>query len=180
MSKPTLKDRGYPEASPGVSEAWPRVQDVDWTQLITPVLALVGALLGGYLTQLTGGLVAERREDRRLLREARAALERWKATRVGPLALAYPGISRERMANKEDQSQQEFFRRHFEATFEAKAALGAVRRFDDRIGRVLDLDRWDIPLESLGELREAITLAERRATLFARQTKNRPLDASSK
>lgn len=144
---------------------------MDWKDLIVPVLALVGALLGGYLTQLTGGSVAERREDRRLLREARVALERWVATRTGPLGVSYPGIPPEQMAPIQKQSLEDFFGRHFQATFEAKAALGAVRRFDERIGRILDLDRWDLPIESIGELREALTQAERRAKLTKRETK---------
>lgn len=75
------------------------------------------------------------------------------------------------MAPVQQQSLEEFFTRHFQATFEAKAALGAVRRFDERIGRVLDLDRWDLPIESLGELREALTQAERRAKLTRWETK---------
>lgn len=147
-----------------------------WTDLIIPALALVGALLGGYLTQLTGGSVAERREDRRLLREARAALERWVATRTGPLGIAYPGISPEDMAPIQKRSLDEFFARHFEATFEAKAALGAVRRFDERIGRILDLDRWDLPIERIDELRDALTQAERRAKLTKRETKALVID----
>lgn len=117
------------------------------------------------------GWVAERREDRRLLREARAALERWVATRIGPMSLAYPGISPEDMAPIRKRSFEEFFERHFQATFEAKAALGSVRRFDERIGRILDLERWDLPIESVGELREALTQAERRAKLTQRETK---------
>ena len=144
---------------------------MNWINLVVPILALAGALLGGYLTQLTGGWVAERREDRRLLREARVALERWVATRTGPRGLAYPGISEEEMAPVQQQSLEEFFTRHFQANFEAKAALGAVRRFDERIGRVLDLNRWDLPIESIGELREALTQAERRAKLTRWETK---------
>ncbi|MGO2029778.1 hypothetical protein [Neomicrococcus lactis] len=144
---------------------------MDWVNIVVPVLALAGALLGGYLTQLTGGWVAERREDRRLLREARVELERWVATRTGPLGVAYPGISAEDMAPVQKQSLEEFFARHFQATFEAKAALGAVRRFDERIGRVLDLNRWDLPIESVAELREALTQAERRAKLTRRETR---------
>lgn len=58
---------------------------MDSLGLIVPALALVGGLLGGYLAQVVGGSVAERREDRRLLREARVALERWVATRTGPM-----------------------------------------------------------------------------------------------
>lgn len=149
---------------------------MNWESLVVPVLALVGALLGGYLTQLTGGWVAERREDRRLLREARAALERWLATRIGPVGIAYPGISAEEMDPIRKKSLEEFFLRHFQATVEAKAALGAVRRFDERIGRVLDEDRWDLPVESVGELREALSQAERRAKLTRLETKALVID----
>lgn len=140
----------------------------DW---IVPVLALVGGLLGGYLTQIVGGSVVERREDRRLLREARVALERWVATRIGPMGVEYPGISREEMAPIRQQSLEDFFARHFQATIEAKSALGAVRRFDERIGLILDESRWDLPIESVGELRDALTQAERRAKLTRRETK---------
>lgn len=153
---------------------------MDWMDLVVPLLALVGALLGGYLTQLTGGSVAERREDRRLLREARVALERWVATRTGPVGLSYPGISAEAMAPVQKRSLEDFFGRHFQATFEAKAALGAVRRFDERIGKILDLDRWDLPIESIGELRDALTQAERRAKLTKRETKALVLDPHSR
>ena len=144
---------------------------MDWVSLVVPLSALAGALLGGYLTQLTGGWVAERREDRRLLREARVALERWVATRTGPIGLGYPGVSEEDMAPIRKKSLEEFFARNFQATFEAKAALGSVRRFDERIGRILDLDRWDLPIECVGELREALTQAERRAKLTQRETR---------
>lgn len=143
---------------------------------IVPVLALIGALIGGYLTQLTGGVIAERREDRRLLREARVSLERWVATRTGPMGMSYPGISVESMAPIQQQTLEEFFARHFQATFEAKAALGAVRRFDERIGRILDHERWDLPIENVGELREALTQAERRAKLSRRETKSLVMD----
>ncbi|UJH69385.1 hypothetical protein [Ornithinimicrobium sp. INDO-MA30-4] len=153
---------------------------MDPLDLIVPALALVGALLGGYLTQIVGGSVAERREDRRLLREARVALERWVATRTGPMGLAYPGITEADMAPIQKKSFEDFFSRHFQATFEAKAALGAVRRFDERIGRILDHDRWDLPIESVGELREALTQAERRAKLTKRETKALVVDGHSR
>lgn len=153
---------------------------MDWIEFSVPGLALIGALLGGYLTQLTGGWVAERREDRRLLREARVALERWVATRTGPITMAFPGISEESMAPIEQRSREEFFARHFQATFEAKAALGAVRRFDERIGRIVDEDRWDLPIENVGELRDALTQAERRAKLTKRETKALVMDPHSR
>ena len=153
---------------------------VEWIDLWVPALALVGALFGGYLTQLAGGSVSERREDRRLLREARVALERWVATRNGPLGMAYPGISPDDMAPIQKQSLEDFFSRHFQATFEAKAALGAVRRFDERIGKTLDQDRWDLPIENISELRDALTQAERRAKLTKRETKALVIDPHSR
>lgn len=154
--------------------------DMDLQDLIVAVLALVGALLGGYLTQVVGGSVAERREDRRLLREARVALERWVATRTGPMGLGYPGISPSDMEPIQKKSLEDFFSRHFQATFEAKAGLGAVRRFDERIGRILDQDRWDLPIESVGELRDALTQAERRAKLTKRETKALDIDGQAR
>lgn len=105
-----------------------------------------------------------------MLREARVALERWVATRVGPMGLAYPGITSTDMALIQKRLSEDFLSRHLQATFEAKAALGAVRRFDERIGRILDRDRWDWPIESVGELRDALTQAERRAKLTKRET----------
>lgn len=153
---------------------------MDLVDLIVPALALIGALLGGYLTQVVGGTVAERREDRRLLREARVALERWVATRTGPIEIGYPGISPTDMVPIQKKSLEDFFSRHFRATFEAKAALGAVRRFDERIGRILDQDRWDLPIESVGELRDALTQAERRAKLTKRETKPFVIDGHSR
>lgn len=165
-----------------LNENQPRLWDdvMDLLDLIVPALALVGALLGGYLTQVVGGSVAERREDRRLLRDARVALERWVATRTGPMGLAYPGISPTDMEPIQKKSFEDFFSRHFQATFEAKAALGAVRRFDERIGRILDQDRWDLPIESVGELRDALTQAERRAKLTKRETKALLIDGHAR
>ena len=138
---------------------------MQWTQAITAVLALVGALLGGYFTQVTSGAVAERREDRRLIREALVALERWVSTRIGPMDLQYPGISDAHMRDISTIVVQEFFTRHFNATVEAKAALGSVRRFDARIGEILDQDRWDIPVESVPTLREALLAAQKGSRL---------------
>lgn len=68
----------------------------------------------------------------------------------------------------------------FQATFEAEAALGAVRRFDESIGRILDQDRWDSPIESVGELRDALTKAERRAKLTKRETKSFVIDGHAR
>lgn len=84
------------------------------------------------------------------------------------------------MAPIQKRSFEDFFSRHFQVTFEAKAALGAVRRFDERIGRILDQDRWDLPIESVGELRDALTQAERRAKLTKRETKALLIDGHSR
>lgn len=138
---------------------------MDWTQVVTALLALGGALLGGYLSQIVGGRVAERREDRRLIREARVAFERWVATRVGPVNLGYPGVPSDQMQPISEKAFADFFDRHFSATVEAKAALGAVRKFDSRIGEVLDLERWDIPSEQINEIREALQSAEQMVKL---------------
>lgn len=133
---------------------------MDWTQIVTALLALGGALLGGYLSQIVGGRVAERREDRRLVREAQVAFERWVATRVGPVNLGYPGVSSDQMQPISERAFADFFDRHFSATVDAKAALGVVRKLDSRIGEVLDLERWDIPSERINELREALQAAQ--------------------
>ena len=134
---------------------------MNWVTIATPLLALAGALIGGYLTQLAGGRIAEQREDRRLLREARVALERCVATRVGPMDLQCPGISSATMGKISEQAVTTFFERYLTATFEAKAALGAVRHFDERIAKVLDEERWDIPIEQVEALRTALQRAER-------------------
>lgn len=134
-------------------------------QILTALLALMGALLGGYLSQIVGGRVAERREDRRLIREAQVAFERWVATRVGPVNLGYPGIPSQQMSPVSEKAFADFFDRHFSATVDAKAALGVVRKFDSRIGEVLDLERWDIPSEKIDELRGALQDAEKNVKL---------------
>lgn len=139
---------------------------MDWVQVITAILALVGALLGGYLSQVAGGRVAERREDRRLIREAQVAFERWVATRVGPVNPGYPGVPYEQMKPVSEKAFADFFDRHFSATVEAKAALGVVRRFDPRIGQVLDVERWDIPAEKIDEIRHALQRADQKVKLL--------------
>ena len=122
---------------------------------VAPILALIGALLGGML--------AERRADRALVREARIALERWHATRVGPVALGYPGIGEDIMKPISEDSVRQFFSRHLQSTFEAKVALGAVRNLDGAFADVLDLERWDLPAEEIEGLRSALVRAEKRA-----------------
>lgn len=130
---------------------------------VAPILSLIGALLGGMLASWVGSLLAERRADRALVREARIALERWHATRVGPMALGYPGIGQDIMKPISEDSIRQFFNRHLENTFEAKAALGAVRSLDGAFAEVLDLERWDLPAEEIEGLRIALLRAEKRA-----------------
>jgi hypothetical protein len=128
---------------------------------VTPLLALVGGILGGSIASWVSGQIAERREDRRLLREARVALERWKATSHGPLVQGYPGLDPDQVRHVQERSTAQFFERHFEATLEAKAALGAVRRYDPRIAEVLDEETWKLPAERIDELRDALSAAEK-------------------
>lgn len=130
---------------------------------LAPVLALIGALLGGVIAAWTNGLVAERRTERALVRDARLALERWNATRVGPSNVQYEGLSAELLAAVSDQAHRRFFDTHFAETTKAKAALGAVRHLDGRIAEVVDLDDWLIPHERVPQLREALSKAEARA-----------------
>ena len=79
------------------------------------------------------------------------------------------------MAPIPKRSLEDFFVRHSRPP-RGEGGLGAVRRFDERIGKILDLDRWDLPIESIGELRDALTQAERRAKLTKRETKALVLD----
>ncbi len=128
-----------------------------------PTLSLVGALFGGSISAIVSNRLAERRLDIELIREARIALERWHATRIGPLDPQYPGIDSERLKNIGDQTLEDFFQRHFEESYKLLAALGSVRSWDDRIGDVIDRSDWRIPKESVPELRTALRDAERRA-----------------
>lgn len=130
---------------------------------VAPIPALIGALLGGMLASWVGSLLAERWADRALVREARTSLERWHATRVGPVALGYPGISEDIMKPISEDSVRQFFSRHLQSTFEAKAALGAVRNLGGAFADVLDLERWDLPAEEIEGLRSALVRAEKRA-----------------
>ena len=130
---------------------------------VAPVLALVGALLGGMLSSWITNLLGERRAERALVRDARIALERWHATRVGPYPLAYPGVDPSVMAAVSEDSLKRFFERHLQATFEAKAALGSIRHLDRQVAAALDAERWDLPTDQMEELRNALVRAEKRA-----------------
>lgn len=130
---------------------------------IAPVLALVGALLGGMLSSWVSNILGERRAERALVRDARIALERWHATRVGPYPLAYPGVDPSVMAAVSEEALTSFFERHLQATYEAKAALGSIRHLDRKVAATLDMERWDLPAEEIGELRSALVDAEKRA-----------------
>ena len=135
----------------------------DQSWWITPALALAGALLGGYLAARANGTIAERRAERALVREARVALERWHATRVGPSNVQYPGLSGALLAEVTDDAHRNFFQNHFAETSKAKAALGAVRHLDPRIADVLDAEGWAIPVDRVNDLRDALSGAEKLA-----------------
>jgi len=144
---------------------------------VAPVLALVGALLGGMLSSWISNLLGERRAERALVRDARIALERWHATRVGPYPLAYPGVDPSVMTAVSDEALTRFFERHLQATFEAKAALGSIRHLDRQVAAALDVERWDLPTEEMEGLRSALVRAERRALKGKRdKTVNGALD----
>jgi len=144
---------------------------------VAPVLALVGALLGGMLSSWISNLLGERRAERALVRDARIALERWHATRVGPYPLAYPGVDPSVMTAVSDEALTRFFERHLQATFEAKAALGSIRHLDRQVAAALDVERWDLPTEEMEGLRSALVRAERRALRGKRdKTVNGALD----
>jgi hypothetical protein len=130
---------------------------------VAPVLALVGALLGGMLSSWITNLLGERRAERALVRDARIALERWHATRVGPYPLAYPGVDPSMMTAVSEDALKTFFERHLQATFEAKAALGSIRHLDRKIAAALDVERWDLPTKDMEGLRSALVRAEKRA-----------------
>ena len=128
-----------------------------------PFLSLIGALFGGSISAIVANRLAERRLDIDLIREARINLERWYATRVGPLDPQYPGIDSERLKNIGDQTLEDFFQRHFEESSKLLAALGSVRSWDDRIGDIIDDSDWRIPEKSVPALRAALKDAERKA-----------------
>ncbi|WP_127841208.1 hypothetical protein [Actinomyces wuliandei] len=130
---------------------------------LVPFLSLIGALLGGSVSAIVSNRLAEKRLDVELIREARIVLERWYATRVGPLDPQYPGIDPKRLKSISDQTLEGFFKRCFEESFRLLAALGSVRSWDDRIGDVIDRSDWRIPEDSVPELRIALKDAEHRA-----------------
>ncbi|QDZ16294.1 hypothetical protein [Humibacter ginsenosidimutans] len=130
---------------------------------LTPLLALLGALLGAFVSPWISGIVGERRAERTLVRDARIALERWNATRTGPSNVQYPGMDATLLAEVSNDAHRKFFTEHFAASLNARAALGAVRQLDDRIAKVVDVEDWRIPVESLIDLREGLAKAEMRA-----------------
>lgn len=130
---------------------------------VAPVLSLVGALLGGMLASWVSGLLAERRAERSLVREARIAVERWYATRVGPMNIYYPGVDPRILREISDELIKEFFNRHFEETVQAKSALGAVRHLDGVLGDIVDLQQWKLPEDRIDEIRSGLMRAETHA-----------------
>ena len=130
---------------------------------LVPVLSLIGALFGGSISAIVSNRLAERKPDLELIKEARIALERWYATRNGPLDPQYPGIDPQRLKSIGDQALENFFQRYFEESYRLLAALGSVRSWDGRIGNIIDKSDWRIPEESVPELRTALKDAERMA-----------------
>lgn len=131
---------------------------------VTPILSLLGALLGGVIVARVNGQVAEHRAERALVRDARIALERWWANQNGPRDVNYPGMDPEFMAEVSRSAAREFFATYFLENSKARAALGAVRHLDNRIGPILDESPdWRLPADRVGELRSALREAEFRA-----------------
>lgn len=127
---------------------------------LTPMLSLIGALLGGIGSVFLTEFFRKRNVEVKLVREARIALERWYATRNGPSVKGYTGRSDELMQSVGYEEIRKYFANYISATLEAKAALGAVRHLDARIAKVLDVDDWKIPESDINELREALVSVE--------------------
>lgn len=107
--------------------------------IVTPLLALLGALAGGVLAQISGGWVAERHEDRRLIRDARIKLERWASSQVGPgLCIHYPGMSTSLLDEITLEANRTFFQRYFDSSFKVMVALSATKPFDAKIAKIMD------------------------------------------
>ena len=132
-------------------------------QWLVALLSLIGALFGGVFSSIVSNRLSERRADLELIREARIALERWNATRSGPIDPGYPGIDDARMKTIKDKALENFFERFFEESYKARSALGAVRDWDRRISDVVDDSSWRIPEDKLSDLRSALRDAEVRA-----------------
>lgn len=131
---------------------------------LTPLFSLVGALIGGVITARVNGQVAERRAERALVREARIALERWWANQQGPREVGYPGMDADFMAEVSKAASRDFFATFFAENAKARAALGAVRHLDGRIGPILDNSPdWRLPADKVDDLRLALRDAEVRA-----------------
>lgn len=129
---------------------------------LTPVLALLGALLGAIASPWVSGAVAERRADKALIREARIALERWNSTRIGPDVKSAPGVADEDMPDLRKKWIEDFWDRHIEYTREARAALGAVQHLNPTIKEVVNSESWQMPEDKVPELRDALVGAEKR------------------
>lgn len=130
---------------------------------LAPVFALIGALAGASMSAALTSVFAERRERRALFSEARVSLERWHATRNGPLVEDYEGLEPKILDQAKLETTVTFFTRHFDETFQAKAALGAIRDSDVRISAYLDRPDWKIEVADLPMLRSAISDGEARA-----------------
>lgn len=127
---------------------------------VTPLLALVGALAGSALSPWLSARYAERRADRALVREARVAFERHRATRVAPDLQGYPGMSDQLIAEIREKTYREFFDNYFGETQKARAALGAIRHLAPETGEILDGADWRLRDEDATKIRGILERAE--------------------
>lgn len=133
-------------------------------QWITAIFSLVGALLGGVLTPWVNSRLSQTTNEVERIKQARVAVERWYATRVGPSEIEYPGLERSLLGEINRRAYLQFFDRHFEESYQVRVALGEARQYDERIGKILDDSAdWRLPEDHIDELRDALKDAERRA-----------------
>lgn len=133
-------------------------------QWIALILSFAGSLLGGVLTPWVNSRLSQTTKKVERIKQARVAVERWYATRVGPTEIEYPGLERSLLGEVNRRANLQFFDRHFEESYKVRAALGEVRQYDERIGEILDdSDDWRLPEKRVDELRDALKDAERLA-----------------
>lgn len=135
---------------------------MDWTWL-GPVLSLIGALFGGLLAVWFTARSNERRAIREQVREARIAVERCVASRLGPDAIDYPGMDPQVIAEIQRDRRKVFFERYFDSNFEAKAALGAVKHLDAELSRLLDKhSSWRLEEDEISDIRLALNRIDKK------------------
>lgn len=133
-------------------------------QWITAMFSLAGALLGGVLSVWTNSRLSQMAEEVERIKQARVAVEQWYAARCGPSGVRYPELEQSLLDEVNRQAHLQFFDRLFEKSYKARVALGGVRQYDERIGKILDAnDDWRLPEDRIDELRAALADAERRA-----------------